>query len=212
MNKITNHNENTPISIQNFIEEPIKVKCFAKGEMIYNEGDIARYYYEIKAGEVKIVKCNDDGKDFIQAVYKANESFGLPLVFFDKTYPAAAYAHTNCEVFVVPKNQFLALLENNYEFHFSITKMLSEQLLFKTIMLQEVANEEGEHCLITLIHYLLEQKKGTDDKLYITKQQLANMTGLRVETVIRIMKNIEEKGMIKTGRGSIVCNLANKSM
>jgi CRP-like cAMP-binding protein len=41
--------------------------------------------------------------------------------------------------------------------------------------------------------------------LDITKQQLADMSGLRVETVIRIMKKIEEKGMIETKRGNIVC-------
>ena len=200
------------MSIQAFIEEPITVKCFSKGELIYNEGLIARYYYEVKTGEVKIVNCNDEGKDFIQAVYKTNESFGLPLLFSDKTYPAAAFAHTNCEVFIVPKVQFLTLLETNYDFHFSITKMLSEQLLFKTIMLQEVANEEAEHCLLTLIYYLIDQTKGSNDTLHITKQQLANMTGLRVETVIRIMKNIEDKGLIKTSRGNIVRNLPNKTL
>ncbi|MEP7143899.1 MAG: Crp/Fnr family transcriptional regulator [Ferruginibacter sp.] len=199
------------MSILSFIEEPIKAKYFTKGEVIYNEGSIAQYFYEVKTGEVKIVNSNDDGKDFIQAVYKANESFGLPLLFSGKTYPAAAFAHTHCEVFIVPKKQFLTLLENNYDFHFSVTKMISEQLLYKTIMLQEVANEEGEHCLLTLIHYLIEQTKGANDTLHITKQQLANMTGLRVETVIRIMKNIEDKGWIKTSRGNIVCNLTNKT-
>ncbi|MEO5947856.1 MAG: helix-turn-helix domain-containing protein [Chitinophagaceae bacterium] len=56
----------------------------------------------------------------------------------------------------------------------------------------------------------MNQKEVSDGTLDITKQQLANMTGLRVETVIRIMKNIEDKGLIKTGRGSIVCNLQNK--
>lgn len=199
------------MSIQNFIEEPLTAKRFSKGEVIYKAGVTARYFYEVKTGEVKIVNCNDDGKDFIQAVYKVTESFGLPLLFTDKTYPADALAHTDCEVLIVPKRQFLILLETNYDFHFSVTKMLSEQLLFKTIMLQEVANEEAEHCLLTLIYYLIDQTKGVTDTLHITKQQLANMTGLRVETVIRIMKNIEDKGLIKTSRGNIVRNLANKT-
>ena len=40
----------------------------------------------------------------------------------------------------------------------------------------------------------------------MTKQQLADMSGLRVETVIRILKKVEEKGLINTHRGNIVCN------
>lgn len=44
-----------------------------------------------------------------------------------------------------------------------------------------------------------------------SKQQLANMTSLRVETVISIGKNIEYKGLIKTTGGYTVCNLSNKT-
>ncbi len=198
------------MSIQSFCEEPVKVKRFAKGEMIYYEGTVPRYFYEVKTGEVKIINSNDEGNDFIQAVYKPGGIFGVHLLFCDKPYPASAFAHSDCELYTVPKEKFVDLLRNNYDFHFSITNKLCEQLMFKAMMLREIANEEGEHCLLTLIHYLMDQKKVADSTLHITKQQLANMTGLRVETVIRIMKNIEDKGMIKTSRGSIICNLRNK--
>ena len=198
------------MSIQSIIEDPLREKCFARGEMIYNEGTAARYFYEVKNGEVRIVNSNDEGKDFIQGIYKAGHFFGVPSLFCDKPYPATAFANTDCELYIVPKEQFLMLLKNNYEFHFSITKMISDRLLFKAMMLQEVANEEGEHRLLKLIHYLMAQKEAANETLDITKQQLADMTGLRVETVIRIMKNIEDKGMIKTSRGNIVCNLHNK--
>lgn len=205
------HSKSKTMSIQSFIEEPVKVVRFNKGEMIYNEGSAARFFYEVKTGEVKIVNSNDEGNDFIQAVYKTGGIFGAHLLFCDKPYPASAFAHTDCELYTVPKERFFNLLKENYNFHFSITNKLSEQLMFKAMMLQEVANEEAEHCLLTLIHYLMDQKKVADNTLDITKKQLADMTGLRVETVIRIMKNIEEKGLIKTGRGHIVCNLENKA-
>ena len=199
------------MSIQSIVKELLREKRFAKGEIIYSEGMVVRYFYEVKNGEVKIVSSNDEGKEFIQGIYKAGDSFGVPSLLCDKPYPAAAFANTDCELYIVPKEQFLSLLKNNYDFHFSITKMISDRLLFKAMMLQEVANEEGEHRLLTLIHYLMAQKKAANETLDITKQQLADMTGLRVETVIRIMKTIEDKGMIKTTRGNIVCNLHNKS-
>lgn len=207
LDKIIDHIENSTLSIQSFIEEPVKVMYFNKGEMIYNEGTAARYFYEVKTGEVKIVNSNDEGNDFIQAVYKTGGIFGAHLLFCDKPYPASAFAHTDCKLYSLPKEIFFDLLKNNYDFHFSITNKLCEQLMFKAMMLEEVANEKAEHCLLTLIHYLMDQKKIADRKLHITKQQLADMTGLRVETVIRILKTIEDKGLIKTSRGNIVCNL-----
>ena len=81
--------------------------------------------------------------------------------------------------------------------------MLSERLFYKAMMLEEVANENGEHRLCVLLDHL-EKKKNNDHKsINITKQQLADMSGLRVETVIRIMKRMEEKGEIETRRGKI---------
>lgn len=199
------------MSIQSFIEEPVKVMCFNKGQKIYSEGTAARYFYEVKTGEVKIVNSNDEGNDFIQAVYKTGGIFGVHLLFCDKPYPASAFAHTDCELYTVPKESFFCLLENNNNFHFSITNKLCEQLMFKAMMLEEVANEKGEHCLLTLIHYLMDQKSITDGSLDITKKQLADMTGLRVETVIRIMKTMEDKGLLKTSRRNIVCNIRSKN-
>lgn len=78
------------------------------------------------------------------------------------------------------------------------TQILGKQLLYTRMMLEEIAIEEGEHRLLTLIHYLMGQKNCDNKKLDITKQQLADMSGLRVETVIRIMKKVEDKGMIET--------------
>ena len=207
MNEIRGNTKIHPLSIQTFYDEPVKVNRFTKGGMIYNEGAVARYFYEVKTGEVKIVNSNDEGNDFIQAIFKTGETIGVHLLFCDKPYPASAFAHTDCEIYTLPKERFFNLLESNYDFHLSITNRLSEQLMFKAMMLQEVANEEAEHCLLTLIHYLMDQKGVAEGTLNITKQQLANMTGLRVETVIRVMKIIEEKGMIKTSRGNIICNL-----
>ncbi|MEO5947855.1 MAG: Crp/Fnr family transcriptional regulator [Chitinophagaceae bacterium] len=140
------------MSIQSFCEEPIRIRHFTKGEVIYYEGATARYFYEIKAGEVKIVNSNHGGDTFIQAIYKTGGIFGAHLLFCDKPYPASAFAHSDCELYTVPKEFFFDLLKNNYDFHFSITNKLSEQLMFKAMMLQEVANEEAEHCLLTLIH------------------------------------------------------------
>ena len=58
---------------------------------------------------------------------------------------------------------------------------------------------------------MTDQTKAANDTLNITKQQLANMTSLGIETVISIRKKIEDKGLIKTTRGYIVCSLSNKT-
>lgn len=185
------------------------IKSFDRGEIIYNQGSAAQYYFEVKSGEVRVLNSNDEGKEFVQGLYKPGDCIGLPSLICAKPYPAAAVAHTDCEMYRVPGEQFFRLLLQSPEFHLRISRMLSERLLYKAMMLEEVAIEEGEHRLLTLIHYLMKKKGASNRTLKMTKQQLADMSGLRVETVIRILKRVEEKGLINTHRGNIVCNAIN---
>lgn len=93
----------------------------------------------------------------------------------------------------------MELLRNNFDIHLQLTQTLGNRLVYKSTMLSELAIEEAGHRLLTLIRYLAEhqseQMKDTSAsvKLSFTRQQLADMTGLRVETVIRSIKSLEQK-------------------
>lgn len=191
--------------LQEFSEGAVPVRTFEKGDLIYRQDAHARYFYEVKDGEIAIVNSNSEGKEFIQGMYKAGDCFGVGALVNNIPYSATAIAHTACEVYVITRDHFFELLKENYDFHFRITQIVCRQLQYKTMMLEEIANEEGEHRLLTLIHYLMARIDPDNNVLDITKQQLADMTGLRVETVIKTLKRIEKKGRIATQRGKIVC-------
>jgi len=176
------------MSIQLVIESLLEPKIFSKGEMIYNQGSTARYFFEAISGEVRIVNSNEEGKEFLQGVFRQVNCFGKPALILNKAYPRAAFSHTDCVLYIVPKDMFLKLLEGNFKFHLKFTRILSERLFYKVMMLEEVANEDGEHRLCTLLDHLDKKGSNDDKSIYITKQQLADMFELRVETVIRIMK------------------------
>ena len=191
------------MSIQSIIGSSLRIKKFSKNEMIYNQGSAARYFFEVISGEVRIVNSNEEGKEFIQGLFRSGDCFGEPALILNKPYPAAAFAHTACDLYILPKEMFFKLLESNFKFHLKITRILSERLFYKAMMLEEVANENGEHRLCVLLDHLEKKKNNGHKSINITKQQLADMSGLRVETVIRIMKRMEEKGEIETQRGKI---------
>ncbi|HEY0176974.1 MAG TPA: helix-turn-helix domain-containing protein, partial [Pedobacter sp.] len=97
----------------------------------------------------------------------------------------------------------LKLLEQDRVFSMELIKTLSDRLFYKSMMLEELANEQAEHRLRTLIVYLSRDiDKGTS--LNVTRQALADMSGLRVETVIRTIKKLADTGEIKLLRGKIV--------
>ncbi|MCH2225316.1 MAG: helix-turn-helix domain-containing protein, partial [Crocinitomicaceae bacterium] len=74
-------------------------------------------------------------------------------------------------------------------------------LYFKAIMSNEISVHESGHRILTLLDYLKNDIYKIDGKytykVELTRQQIADLSGLRVETVIRTMKDLESKGEIK---------------
>ena len=137
---------------------PTKIKAFKKGEAIYHQNAVARCFYEVKEGAVQVIYSNTSGKEFIQGVFKAGDCFGIPPLILGQTYPEAAIAFTDCELYLMPREQFTKLLKEDYLFHFSVTQMLCKQLLYTKMMLEEIAIEEVEHRLLNIINYFMRQK------------------------------------------------------
>lgn len=63
---------------------------------------------------------------------------------------------------------------------------------------REINCHEAEERILNLFKYL--KKESGEKALYqipLTRQTIANIIGLRVETVIRAVKNLKEKNQIK---------------
>lgn len=177
-----------------------RLASFEKGEVLFNQGDMPRYYFQILSGTVKMNNFNDEGKEFVQGLFSEGDSFGEPPLFLKDSYPANAVAIVTSSVFLLPKNKFLDLLMSNPQIHLKITTNLAKRLYYKSIMASEISSQEPEHRVLKLIDYFKTRidKVPTDQsyKVEITRQQIAELTGLRVETVIRSIKSLEKKGQL----------------
>lgn len=189
--------------IQQLIDKGYTVKEFPKDSIIYEPGMQPRYVYFIKKGEVRMVTVSEEGKEFIQGIFKTGQYFGEPALIVNKPYLAYTVISKNSEIILVGKTDFLNLLKDDADFSMDLIKVLSNRLFYKSMMLEELANEKAEHRLETMINYLfLGIEAG--ESLKITRQDLADMTGLRVETVIRLVKQLAKKGLIKLNQGKVI--------
>lgn len=158
---------------------------------------------------------SDDGREFVQGYFTEGQSFGEPPFFSKGQYPASAIAMEKSELWKIPHESFLLLLKNNFDIHIELMQTLCNRLVYKSTMLSELAIEEAEHRLLTLIKYLVEHESKLSKapiKISFTRQQLADMTGLRVETVIRTIKLLEQKRFLEIDSdGKIIWKPSPKS-
>lgn len=175
-----------------------KKVSFPKNSIIFREGEHALFYWQVAQGVVKMISYNENGKAFIQGVFRKEESFGEPPLFADLAYPGSAVAGENTEVWKLSKEAFFQLLEDNFDLHLKLTQVLSRRLHYKATLLKEISTHSPIHRLMTLIDYLKNGEPCTERfyKVPYTRKELAEMTGLRVETVIRNIKQLEKMGFL----------------
>lgn len=176
-------------------------KSFDKNEIIFEEGNLPTHYYQIISGEIKMSNYNDDGREFIQGIFYKKQSFGEPPLFLNQDYPANAVAVEASKVLLLPKNNFMKLLEENPTVSIKIIENLAQRLYYKSVMAAEMSTQEPEHRILKLIDhgiaYFNFKKEENGYLINFTRQQIGDLTGLRVETVIRTIKALEKKGILK---------------
>lgn len=178
-----------------------------KGESLFEQGESATHFHLVRSGRIKMSSYNDEGREFVQGFFVEGQSFGEPPFFNQMPYPASAVAVEKSTVWKVSHDAFMTLLRENFEVHLQLTRTLSGRLIYKSMMIAEIAVEEAEHRLATLIEYF----RNSDDAWHpgepyqvpFTRQQLADMSGLRVETVIRSVKAMETKGTLRIADGKV---------
>jgi len=181
------------------------IKAFDKNETVFFQGEEPRYYYQIVEGKVKMNNYNEDGKEFIQGLFADGESFGEPPLFCAVNYPANAVTLQPTRILLISKCDFFTLLENEKKSCFAILQALSSRLYYKSIMAPEISSNDSEKRILTLLNYIKDQSNANQKEYQVdlTRQQIADMTGLRVETVIRTIKEIEVKQQIRIKKGKL---------
>ncbi|KQO34674.1 cyclic nucleotide-binding protein [Flavobacterium sp. Leaf82] len=176
-------------------------KSFDKNEIIFEEGNLPTHYYQIISGEVKMSNYNDDGREFIQGIFYKGQSFGEPPLFLNQNYPANAIAVEDAQILLLSKSSFMQLLEENATVSIKIIENLAQRLYYKSVMAAEMSTQEPEHRILKLIDhgiaYFNFKKEENGYLINFTRQQIGDLTGLRVETVIRTIKALEKKGILK---------------
>jgi len=168
--------------------------------MLFHEGDTAIDYYQVEEGSVKMFIVSPDGQEFIQGIFTAGESFGEPALVGKFSYPGSAKTIEAGKVWKLSETYFYQMLRENFELHLRLTEVLCQRLRYKSMVLSEMSSHDPDHRIFSLLKYYKAKKckpgDNTPVRIPFTRQQIADMSGLRVETVIRTVKKMEKEGKL----------------
>lgn len=198
----------------NFLEQ-YPVKPFVKGESVLEQGDEPQFAYVVKSGFVKTFDINANGESFPLSFDHMYEIIPLAWVFgHAEVAPYFYEAFTDCEVWCVPREDFVAFLKDNAHSQFVIFDFFVKRYLL-TMQMKMLSLEQAKASdkILYLLKFLTMRFGGDKTEgvvhidLPLTQQDIASSAGITRETASIELKRLEKLGIISYQRQQYTVDL-----
>ncbi len=173
-----------------------KTKSFKKKSEIFSEGDTPAYVYFVKSGNIKTFKSHPDGKELITNLYKENDFFGYEPLLENLPFGETSIALEDSELVMIPKKDFTTLLNSQPVVTSSFISLLCKKVSEKEAQLLHLAYNSVRQRTAEALLKMWQLKKG-NEPLSIPRDDLAKIVGTASESVIRVLSDFRDEGLIE---------------
>ena len=186
---------------------------YKKGQLLLHEGSRPMGVYCIKSGKVKVFKLGQQGKEQITAILKEGDLVGYRAMLGESLFHVSVEALEDVVACHIPKSDFMSAFENDKSLHTEIISELSNEVMNLTSIITDLAQKPvRERTAAALVMLRDVYKNGSTESdavdINLTRESLANIVGTATETLIRILHDFKEEGLIESkGRKLTVKNI-----
>ncbi|MBL7811419.1 MAG: Crp/Fnr family transcriptional regulator [Bacteroidetes bacterium] len=171
-----------------------------KGSVIFYENNLPSGFYCVHKGKVKVYKTADNGDIQITRLAKDGNIIGYRSMLANEPYKGTAETIEDSIICFIPRHAILELIGKNLDFSLKIMESFAEELdLAQKRSLDILYKSSKERLAEALI--LLSESFGVDARGFIqiklTRAELAAITGMVHETVVRTLTEWEKDGLLE---------------
>lgn len=182
-------------------EQAKSCTLFKKGQVILHEGNRTQGIYCIHKGKVKVSRMGSEGRDQIIRFAKDGDLLGYRSLLSGENLSASMTALEDTHACYMPKSLLFDFIETNPKFSLDLMKLachdLGEAGKLITNMAQKNVRERLAEILLMLRGIFGEDESGFLD-ISLTREEISNMVGTATETVIRLLSDLKQQGIIET--------------
>jgi CRP/FNR family transcriptional regulator, cyclic AMP receptor protein len=183
------------------------VQKYKKKHILYSEGQKASVVYFMVSGKVKEYMINEEGKELITNMYGKGDFIGYTTILENTLYNETAQIIEEAELLLIPKKDFLQLINNNLQVANEFIGMLSHNVLAKDQKLLQLAYSSLRKKVATGIIEVIDKfkdKRNGKPVIEISREDLANVVGAAQESLSRTLKEFKNEQLIDMLEGNIV--------
>lgn len=179
-------------------------ETYAPGEFIFHQGTHSRHLYVLKAGYVKLAAALPDGREQVLGIGVEGNLLGFE-GFSQELYPYSAQALTPIHLCGVRRADMTRILTGNPKVTLDVLRVLNAELERSKALIMDLGLRTAPERVASFLLSLLPPGRAWDRELPLPlkRREIADMLGLREETVSRVMAGLRRDRVIRTRQGRV---------
>lgn len=211
-NEVNEQEDDSPKDLnqlKNFFCDEGEVTTYRKGETIYKKGDHSNSMFLLLKGVVKTHTMDDNAKELITSLYKADDFLGFTSFEDNLPYNETATAVEETEIVGVFKKYVKEILKNNQDISLELMNLLSDNLSeVKQQLLKMAYSSVRKKTAATILQFVEIMNKNPEAPIRISRNDLATTAGIATESLIRTLSDLKKDGIIEIeGRDIRIINM-----
>jgi CRP/FNR family transcriptional regulator, cyclic AMP receptor protein len=204
---------NLSLPVLQKLNEIKSTATYPKSAMLFIEGQQPRGVFVLCAGKAKLFTSSSEGKTIITKISEAGDVLGLNATISDRPYEVTAEMVEPGQANFIARDAFLQFLREHGEVAVRVAEQLSRNYYtaYEEIRTLGLTNSPAERFAKLLLSWSSDSQGagGSQLRMTLTHQEIAEMIGTTRETVSRLFSEFKKKELLQL-KGSTL-TIRNKS-
>lgn len=187
------------------VKQAMLVRSFAAGSAVFARGLPASHWAGVVEGMLKLDNITEDGKTSTIAGVPSGAWFGEGSVIKDEPRPYAVTALSDSVVALLPRSEFLRLMQESHPFALWLIGQLNARLAHYVALVQTDRMGDTTAQVASSLSGLFNNAlfPSTARRITLSQEELGRLSGVSRQVANRALQELQDRGAIRLGYGSL---------
>lgn len=181
------------------VADGVVKRRYRRGELVVEQGKKSNALFILLNGRARVLTADARGREVILAVLEAGDYVGEMSLIDNQPHSASVRCEVQCDMLILGRAEFARCLPENSSLSYAIMRGLVTRLRSADRQIESLALLDVYGRVARTLLDMAEDVDG--EKLIrskVSRQDMAKIVGASREMVSRVMKDLEERGVIET--------------
>ena len=197
---------NLPLPVVQKLNDIKSTAIYPKSAVLFIEGQRPRGVFVLCTGKAKLSTSSSEGKTIITKISEAGDVLGLNATISDHPYEVTAEMMEPGQANFIARDSLLQFLRENGEVALRIAQQLSRNYYtaYEEIRTLGLSTSPAEKFAKLLLSWETDKTGGSQIRLTLTHEEIAEMIGTTRETVSRLFSDFKKKQLVQIKGSTLV--------